>query len=91
MNKQRTTTTHLAGPPISIMERVIQRCAICGEKLCDNLNCAMPIEADGSIPLFPVWRQGDFVQMEGNRSSVIGSIFADSGGIPEDICLDLVE
>lgn len=90
MSKMRTTTTHIAGPPVSLGDRVIQRCAVCGEKLCDNLNCAMPMEADGSIPLFPVWPQGALVQMEGNRSSVIGNV-CEGDAVPEDICLDLVE
>lgn len=90
MSKQRTTTTHIAGPPVCLGGRVIQRCVVCGEKLCDSLNCMMPEEPDGSVPQFPVWRQGDYVQTEGNRTTTTGNI-CNNDPVPEDVCLDLVE
>lgn len=89
------TVTHAAGPAVSFMGRVIQRCAVCGCKLADNQNTAMPMNADGTPPVFPVWSEGALVQVEeGNptRYSVIGEF----GGkkptpVPEDFCIALVE
>lgn len=83
------SVTHLAGPVVTIQGRAIQRCAVCGEKLCDNLNMAALLEEDGSEPIFPVWQEAAFVQMEGSRTSQIGSLRRDP--IPPDFCLALVE
>jgi hypothetical protein len=86
------STTHVAGPAICISGRILQRCAICGHKLCDSLNTAVPSSSIGTVPEFPTWREGDYVQEDGNRSSVVG-YFPSSPPVPEvtDLCLDLVE
>ena len=83
------TVSHLAGPSITISGRVIQRCLICGYKLCDSLNCAMPMNTDGTMPRFATWEKGSFVQIEGNRSSIIPEEV--EGKLPDDSCIDLVE
>jgi hypothetical protein len=83
------TVTHVAGPVVEIDGRIVQRCACCGEKLADNLNCAMPLNPDGTPPAFPTWTQKALVQIEGNRMSVIGEFGTDE--IPHDFCLALVE
>lgn len=84
------STTHVAGPTIQIQNRIIQRCAICGEKLCDNLNTMAPLNPDGSPPGFPTWAEQALIQIDGNRSLVIGE-FHQAEGFPKDFCLELVE
>lgn len=83
------SVTHLAGPVVGIKGRIIQRCPVCGEKLLDSLNAAMPLNPDGSVPEFPTWDEGSLVEVEGNRSSVIGEFISDS--LPNNFCLVLVE
>lgn len=85
---------HLAGNAVCLDGRIIQRCLICGEKLADNLNCAMPVEPDGSDPVFPTWGTGAWVEIDGNRSSKVGeSENPEMWGeqIPENSCVSLVE
>jgi hypothetical protein len=88
-----STVTHVAGIVFRIGERVIQRCCVCGEKLCDNLNTAMPLKPDGSVPEFPVWEEMALVQHEGNRWSLIEPERNDAGEpkLPTDSCIALVE
>lgn len=83
------SVTHLAGPVVTIRGRAIQRCVVCGEKLCDSLNTAAPLESDGSEPIFPTWQEQAFVQMEGNRTSQVGNLRHTP--LPDDFCLALVE
>jgi hypothetical protein len=84
-----STVTHLAGPAITVGSRVIQRCCICGAKLCDSENCAMPLEPDGSIPEFPTWEKGRLIQVEeGNPTRY--SVLPDMEKLPEDSCIDMV-
>jgi hypothetical protein len=56
------STTHVAGLPMDICGRIIQRCAVCGEKMCDSLNAAMPI-SDGIADEFPTWQVGAVVRV----------------------------
>lgn len=87
------SVTHVAGPVVTIGSRVIQRCAVCGEKLADNKNTAAPVNPDGSPPEFPTWPERSLVQIEaGNptRYSLAGD-FMQADKLPEDFCLALVE
>lgn len=84
------SVTHVAGPVAVIEGRQIQRCVVCGDKLCDSRGAMMPVNPDGSAPTFPTWEQGALVQCEGSRQSVVGSFF-DEGPLPDDFCLVLVE
>jgi hypothetical protein len=84
------TTTHLAGPAITVGGRVIQRCSLCGEKLCDNLNMAAPINEDGSVPEFPTWKVGRLVQVESGNPTR-WSLLEDTDKLPKDSCIALVE
>lgn len=87
------TVTHMAGPPVGIGGRVIQRCLVCGEKLLDSLNTAAPLNPDGTPPVFPTWDEGALVRIEpGNpaRHSVVGS-FMTTIPLPADFCWELVE
>lgn len=83
--------SHLAGPPVCIAGRVVQRCPWCGYKLCDSEGSAAPLNPDGTPPTFPTFPQGHFVRVsEGNPTSyVTGKKWEDDD--PTDFCLDLVE
>jgi hypothetical protein len=84
------STTHIAGPAITACGRVIQRCSLCGEKLCDSKNTAMPLNKDGSDPTFPTWEVGRMVRVEpGNPMH--WAMLPDTDRLPDDTCLDLVE
>ena len=88
-----STVTHCAGPPVTIGGRVIQRCAVCGEKLCDSLGAAMPLPEEGIDPVFPTWKQAGLVQIEPGtptRSSLVGDLLS-TKPLPDDFCLQLVE
>lgn len=76
------SVSHIAGLIVKIDGRVIQRCAVCGEKLIDSLNSA---SCDGS-PM-PVWQENRFVQVDGNYWSLL----PESNELPVDHCLPLVE
>jgi hypothetical protein len=83
------SVTHLAGPTITIGKRIIQRCSICGDKLCDNINTSMPI-IKGSATKFPTWETGRLVQIEeGNPKTY--SLLDDTDKLPDDSCINLVE
>jgi len=87
------TVTHVAGPVARVHERAIQRCAICGEKLCDNLGQAGPLQPDGRPPRFLTWPERALVQVtSGNPTQflVVGD-FVETANLPDDFCLALVE
>jgi hypothetical protein len=84
------SATHVAGPVISIGGRIIQLCALCGEKLADSRNVMMPANNDGSAPIFPTWAVAGLVQQDGNRTSAAGW-FEGESPLPADFCLPLVE
>lgn len=87
---EQTTVTHIAGVTLTVCGRVIQRCSLCGEKLCDSKNCAMPLNEDGSVPEFPTFETGRLVQVEeGNPTRF--SVLPDTDCLPDDSCLVLVE
>lgn len=88
---------HLAGNAVTVGGRVIQRCAICGEKLCDSVRAAVAAAA-GEAAEFSVYKVGSWVKavprpgtealllrVGGTESPALG------GEIPEGCCLELVE
>lgn len=81
---------HVAGPVVGIGTRIIQRCAVCGDKLADNIRVAMPLNPDGSLPSFPTWKEGDLIEFDGHRQNVVGN-FGEDGPLPDDFCIILVE
>lgn len=88
------TVTHIAGNVIEVLGRIVQRCVLCGAKLCDSQNVAMPLNKDGSEPVFPTWPVWSQVQVDaGNptRSVVIPETKDDQGRnkLPVDTCLPL--
>lgn len=87
---EQTTVTHIAGMTLTVCGRVIQRCSLCGEKLCDSKNAMMMLDPNGQMPRFPTFETGRLVQVtEGNPTRF--EVLADSAVLPEDTCLDLVE
>jgi len=76
--------THLAGPCMVILERAIQRCAICGFKLADSLGQMAPV-GDSE---FHAWPEKAFVEVEvgqPTRFSVVGSL-TDEKPLPATLC-----
>lgn len=78
---------------MTIGQRTIQRCALCGEKLLDNKNAAAPIGPNGEPPDFPVWGERALVTVtEGNPTEyILAGDFVAVEKLPEDFCLALVE
>ena len=90
-------TTHLAGNTVRLGDRAIQRCLICGYKLCDNLGTMVPVRPDGSAPPFVTFGIGVWVEVtEGSPIAlrVVGETDSpsfDDHQIPNGCCIDLVE
>lgn len=81
------TLTHIAGVRLNVCGRVIQRCSLCGAKLCDSLNVAMPLNSDGTVPEFSTWEVGRLVQVEtGNPTRY--SLLPDTDKLPDDSCVE---
>lgn len=86
-----SSTTHIAGPAITVCQRTIQRCSWCGEKLVDSKGMMAPCKPDGSPPdPLPTWEPGRLVQVtHGNPQRWL--LLDDTDQLPKDSCLDLVE
>jgi hypothetical protein len=81
------TLTHIAGPALNVCGRTVQRCSLCGAKLCDSEGTAAPLNPDGSAPGFPTWPVGRLVQVEtGNPTRY--SLLPDTDKLPDDSCLE---
>lgn len=88
------SVVHLAGNPVRLGDRIIQRCLICGEKLCDNAGLMFELAEDGTVPNFPIWEVGSLVEHSGSRWSVVGQTDNpnfEAGCFPERCCIELVE
>lgn len=84
------STTHITGPTVTVCGRVVQRCSLCGEKLCDSKGVMMPLNKDGSVPVFATWEVGRLVRVTpGFPTSFV--LLEDMHELPMDSCLDLVE
>lgn len=84
---QSSTLTHIAGVRLDVCGRVIQRCSLCGAKLCDSEGAAMPLNPDGTAPEFPSWPIGRLVQIEAGNPTR-SSLMPDSDRLPKDLCID---
>lgn len=81
------TITHISGITLTVCGRVIQRCSLCGAKLCDSEGAAMPLNEDGSAPEFATWPTGRLVQVEtGNPTRY--SLLPDTDKLPDDSCIE---
>lgn len=93
-----STTTHFAGIVVrlgcnqdGVGGRIIQRCSVCGLKLCDNINSAQPLNPDGTMPDFPTWPVGELVRQTAGNPEEWTLLSSDDGRLPADACIDLVE
>ena len=84
------SVTHVAGPVVSVRGRVIQRCAVCGEKLADSRNVAIAANPDGTPGEYATWAEAHLLEFEGNRQSDAGE-FRGPAPLPANFCLALVE
>ena len=90
------SVTHVAGPVVSIrsINRAVQRCAMCGEKLADSRGQMGCVGPDGEPPEFVHWEERHLIRVtEGNptHSEDIGDFGDPAIDLPEDFCLSLVE
>lgn len=93
------SVTHIAGPCVHIDSRngtrIVQRCSLCGEKLCDSKNVSMPVGPDGETNKgkFPTFCPDSLVRVIQRGSSTRYIVLPDQeqGQLPEDSCIDLVE
>lgn len=86
------STTHIAGPYICFEGRTIQRCMLCGHKLVDDKNTAVPVNPDGTVDKTPTWAIDSLVRItEGNPTSYVLIQPEHEGKAPDDICIHLVE
>jgi len=74
---------------MDICGRIVQRCAVCGAKLCDSENVAMPITPDDPNPVFPTFPEGVNVQVEAGNPTRF-SVLEDTGMLPADSCVDFI-
>jgi hypothetical protein len=81
------TISHIAGVTLNVCGRTVQRCSLCGAKLCDSLNTAAPLNPDGSEPVFPTWPTGRLVQVEAGNPTR-SSLLPDTDKLPDDSCLE---
>ena len=81
------TITHFVGPRMDICGRIIQRCAVCGAKLCDSEGVMMPTGPDEPTRHFYTWPEGRVVRVTlGNPTSTV-VLFADDERLPHDACI----
>jgi hypothetical protein len=85
------TTTHIAGAVIVIDGRSIQRCPVCGFKLCDSLNVGAPLNPDGTQQTYCCFEVGKLVQVEEGNPTRYSVIEYEEFHLPVDSCISLVE
>lgn len=87
------STTHVAGLVVKfrVLDRVIQRCAVCGEKLEDLRPSRIAVCSTDDRGL-PVFGEGRLVEViDGNPRSFIDCGDFETAELPENFCLALVE
>ena len=86
------STTHVAAPYVALNGRLIQRCAVCGEKLNDSKNEMAPVRPDGSAQEPLHWPPMRLVRVtHGNPSRWEVLDEPADGKMPDDSCFDLIE
>jgi len=84
------SVTHIAGADITINGRVIQRCSLCGEKLCDSKGAMGEVGPNGEAPKYRTWEVGRLIRVTfGNPT--LSELLPDGHKLPEDSCLSLIE
>ena len=80
------TITHFVGPRMDICGRIIQRCAVCGAKLCDSEGVMIPRDPDGTPGRFPTWPEGSVVRVTlGNPTHT--ELLRFDVRLPHDACI----
>lgn len=88
---ETVTVTHLTGGVVWANGRKIQRCQICGEKLCDSLSVTDWLPSDAPEIEFPTWEPDRLL-----RHTVRGRVYQwaylpEGNDLPDDSCIALVE
>ncbi len=79
--------THISGVALNVCGRWVQRCSLCGAKLCDSLNVSMPLNADGSEPEYATWPVARLIRVEtGNPTAY--RLLDDTDRLPDDSCIE---
>lgn len=77
------TVSHVVGPFVQIGDRVVQRCALCGEKLADT-------KEPDRLGRVVVWNEGLLVRCQNGIMFKVGDLL-NNDELPDDFCLPLVE
>lgn len=85
------TVSHLVGPDVVIEGRDIQRCLVCGEKLCDSRGVMMAMRPDGTPDTFAVFPICVFVRVTVGQNPTRYEVLDDKATLPDDSCISLVE
>jgi hypothetical protein len=89
------STTHVVGPQVVFgkLDRAIQRCAICGEKLDDYRPSRIAIVGTSGAPSgLPSFGEGRLLRVsDGNPKSFVDVGDFVNDPLPDDFCLSLVE
>lgn len=82
------SVTHIAGLRVAIEDRVIQRCAFCGAKLCDSQGVVLPRNLDGSVSEFATWPAERLIRVEPGPPKRF-TLLPETQELPEDSCAEL--
>lgn len=82
------TVTHIAGLVVRAFGRTIQRCSLCGEKLCDSRDEEQKTGYATTSPAeMPVWCPGALVQWDDGQWGQLVGVHK----LPPDSCFALLE
>jgi hypothetical protein len=92
------TLTHIAGVRLNVCGRIIQRCSLCGAKLCDSDGASMPVppEYEGFSndeklkwfdDNFSSWPVSRLVQIDAGNPTR-SSLLPDDDRLPKDSCIE---
>lgn len=92
------TITHIAGVRLNAAGRIVQRCSLCGAKLCDSRGVAMPTppeyagfsedeKAEWFDKNFSCWPVGRLVQVDAGNPTR-SSLLPDDDRLPKDSCIE---
>lgn len=81
------TLSHVAGVVLTVGDRVIQRCSLCGAKLCDSEGCMIATSPGEEPPKFPTWEVGRLIQVNAGNPTHF-TLLPESEKLPEDTCLE---
>ncbi len=80
------TITHFTGQRMDVCGRIIQRCTVCGAKLCDSEGAMMVVNPDGSTPEFATWEADRVIRVNLGNPTLTELLPIDDR-LPEDACV----